>query len=76
MKTYYDVPAQGEIRDYYDVSGGPMIVESLDGTKSWQQSDYSLTLVCCIVLQRPWVCQRNYYLPRITFRRITIPGHH
>ncbi len=31
--TYYDVPAQGEMRLYYPVSGGPVIVESLDGTK-------------------------------------------
>jgi hypothetical protein len=33
MDTYYDVPAQGEMRLYYPVSGGPVIVESLDGTK-------------------------------------------
>jgi hypothetical protein len=31
-KIYEDVPAQGEIRDYYMVSGGPVTVESLDGT--------------------------------------------
>jgi len=33
MDTYYDVPANGEMRLYYNVSGGPVIVESLDGTK-------------------------------------------
>ena len=31
--TYPSVPAQGERREYYNVSGGPVIVESLDGTK-------------------------------------------
>ena len=75
LKGSYVVPSGEERREYYDVSDGPVVVESTNGVDIVSAIRLqSRRGASCTVLWRRWGCRKGCCRTSTTFRPTTTPG--